>query len=139
MNAPADRVSRWHKKLHVATKLEDSEALEVRFRAALKGKGAVKVAVMDSSLWSNEKDPNVAIRLVRNDSTSAFEVDYLDSQNVKWRARVPIDQEISAPNIYRLKLNPASATSAGSLSLKLNSTIILEEAPLASKFEKLTD
>jgi hypothetical protein len=48
VNAPTDRVSRWHKKLHVATNLEGSEALEVRFKAALKGKSAVKVAVMES-------------------------------------------------------------------------------------------
>jgi hypothetical protein len=113
--------------------------LEVRFKAALKGKVAVKVAVMESDQWSNEKDPKMAIRLVKDDSSSTFEVDYLDSQNVKWRARVALKQDISAPNIYRLKLNPATATSAGSLSLKLNSTVILEEAPLASKFEKLTD
>jgi hypothetical protein len=113
--------------------------LEVRFKAALKGKGAVKVAVMDSDLWTNVKDPKLAIRLVRDDSLSAFEVDYLDSQNVKWRAKVPLEQDISTPNIYRLKLNPETATSAGSISLKLNSTVILEEAPLASKFENKTD
>ena len=113
--------------------------MEVRFKAALKGKVAVKVAVMESDQWSNEKDPKMAIRLVKDDSSSTFEVDYLDSKNVKWRARVALEQDISAPNIYRLKLNPATATSAGSLSLKLNSTVILEEAPLASKFEKLTD
>jgi hypothetical protein len=94
---------------------------------------------MDSGLWSNEKDPKMAIRLVRDDISSAFEVDYLDSQNVKWRARLPLDQDISTPNIYRLKLNPASATSAGSLTLKLNTTLIVNQAPLASNFKKLTD
>lgn len=65
--------------------------MDVRFKAALKGKGAVKVAVMESGLWSNEKDPKMAIRLVRDDISSSFEVDYLDSQNVKWRARVPFN------------------------------------------------
>ena len=68
LNAPENRVSRWHKKLHVPTFLEVSEALEIRFKAVLKGTGVAKVSVMDSDQWSNEKDPKIAIRLVKNDN-----------------------------------------------------------------------
>ena len=127
LNAPADRVSRWHKKLNVPTNLEVSEALEVRFKAALKGRGVAKVSVMEGHQWSNETVPKIAIQLVKdNDTSSAFEMHYLDSQNVKWRAIVPLNQDISAPNRYRLQLNPASATSPGSLSLKLNSPVLVD-------------
>ena len=118
LNAPADRVSRWHKKLNFPTNLEVSEALEVRFKASLKGRGVAKVSVMGGDQWSNETDSKIAINLVKdNDTSSAFEVNYLDSQNVKWRAIIPLKQDISAPNRYRLQLNPASSTSPGSVSL----------------------
>jgi len=127
VNAPEERVSRCHKKLHVPTNLEVSEGLEIRFKAGLKGTGVAKVSVMDSDQWSNEMNPKFAIRVVKNDNqSSAFEVDYLDSKNVKWRAKVPLNQDISAPNRYCLQLNPASTTSPGSLSLKLNSTLLVD-------------
>lgn len=139
LNAPEDRVSRWHRKLHVASNLEVSAGLNITFKAALKGKGAAKVSVMESEQWTNETNAKIAIRLVKNDTSSAFEVDYLDIQNVKWRAIVLLNHDISAPSRYSLQLNPANATSHGSLSLKLNKSIIVEETPLESLFEKLTD
>ena len=139
LNAPEDRVSRWHRKLHVASNLEASEGLNITFKAALKGKGAAKVSLMESEQWSNETNAKIAIRLVKNETSSVFEVYYLDTQNVKWRAIVPLNQDISAPSRFTLQLNPASATSPGSLFLKLNKAIIKEETPLASLFEKLTD
>ena len=127
LNAPADRVSRWHKKLNVPTNLEVSEALEIRFKAALKGRGVAKVSVMEGDQWSNETVPKIAIKLVQDyDTSSAFEVHYLDAKNVKWRAIIPLNQDISAPNRYRLQLNPASAIFPGSLSLKLNSTLLVD-------------
>jgi hypothetical protein len=72
LNAPEDRVSRWHRKLHVASNLEASEGLNITFKAALKGKGAAKVSLMESEQWSNETNAKIAIRLFKNETSSAF-------------------------------------------------------------------
>ena len=128
------RLSRWHSQV---TNYEQdtnlNEGYEIKLESTLIGKGVVSVGLMRDGTWATQdtvSEPLLGLKIVNTNDTFA-EVEYQDSQEKTWRARISLrDLDLQAPHIYSVTWNPA----AGTFSFKVDKDLWLENANVIDHF-----